>query len=228
MSLGIPKRLAHIWVGHKEPPIEWMNTWRHHHPDWEYVLYDNNYLTGRQWRNQSLINTYFKQGRYEGVSDLIRYEILLHEGGFVPEADAECLMPCDALFEKATAYTVYENEFRKPGLVSPFIAASPGHPFLETIVTDLGQRWTPDTLKVPWRSTGNKYLKHRISEHSPDIVIFPSHFFIPEHKSGVCYDGDGPIYARQHWGTTGRKYSEPDEQVTIRRREAVLQRLLER
>ena len=195
-----------------------MATWRDMHADWDYTLYDNAYLCGRRWRNQSLINEYFRRGAYAGVADLMRYEILLETGGFIPEADSECLLACDALFIQGTLFTVYENEQRKPGLVSPFLAAAPGHAFVETVVSDLGRRWTPETLKVPWRSTGNRYLRFRIEEAQPDIVIFPSHYFIPEHKRAPAYSGDGPVYARQHWGSTRNSYARhtPDEEARLR------------
>ena len=188
--------------------MRWTQTWRNMHPDWNYVLFDSGFLTSRRWRNQDLIQAHIAKGRYKGVADLIRYEILLEGGGFIPEADSECTLPCDGLFDRETAETAYENE--KPGLVSPFFASVPGHPLLETIIADLGARWTPETLRVPWRSTGNRYLKFRIEENKPDIVVFPSHYFIPDHKSGLSYHGDGPVYARQHWGTTGGLYEAND------------------
>ena len=34
------------------------------------------------------------------------------------------------------------------------------------------------------------------------LSILPSHFFIPEHFSGACYEGRGSVYARQHWAST--------------------------
>ena len=30
--------------------------------------------------------------------------------------------------------------------------------------------------------------------------------FIPEHFGGATYEGRGPVYARQHWGSTRRSY----------------------
>lgn len=216
--LGIPKRLGHIWIGDRPPPLDWMNTWREKHPDWDYQLYDNAYLASRRWQNQELIVEYFRRGQYAGVADLMRYEILLDRGGFLPEADSVCLRPCDGLFPKATAYTVYESEERKPGLVSPFLAAAPGHPFLDLITRDCATRYTPETLQVPWRSVGNRYLMLRIAEHAPDIEVFPSRYFVPGHKSGRLEDAPEDAYAFQYWGTTKGLYGayRPVRQARIR------------
>ena len=68
----IPRRLGHIWIGPQPAPLEWMDTWKAAHPGWDYTLYDNAYLTGRRFRNQPLINEYFRRAEYAGVADLMR------------------------------------------------------------------------------------------------------------------------------------------------------------
>ena len=93
-----------------------------------------------------------------GVSDLMRYELLLEQGGVIAEADSVCLKPIDDLFPTPSLYSVYENEAHRPGYLSPFIAGTPGHKLLEDILRDLGDRHTPETLQTPWISTGNRYL----------------------------------------------------------------------
>lgn len=210
MTSGIPRFLGHIWVGHLEPPLEWMRSWRDLHPDWTYRLYDNEYLFSRRWRHQALINEYYRRGIYAGVSDLMRYEILFEEGGFLPEADSICLRPTDELWTTPSLYTVYENETRKPGLVSPFLASAPGHPYLDFVMTRIRRRNTPETLGPAWRSVGNRFLKNALrARPAEDLVIFPSHYFIPSHKGAETYRGDGPVYCEQHWGSTFGLYAEP-------------------
>lgn len=212
-SIGIPKRLGHIWIGPKYAPTEWMQTWRDKHPDWDYTLYDNDVLTGRTWRNQPLIAEYFRRRQYAGVSDLMRYEILYEEGGFLPEADSVCLRPCDELFDRACAYTVYENEERKPGNCSPLLASDEGNHFAHRLVVSIKRRFTPETLQQPWKSVGNRYMRLAIARMTPDIVIFPSHYFVPQFKNEPRYSGDGPIYADQKWGTTLGHYKSPGQEA---------------
>lgn len=201
----IPKKLGHIWIGPQPAPQAWLETWKHAHPEWEYQLFDNAYLLGRRWRTQHLIHEYFRRRMYPGVSDLMRYEILLEQGGFLPEADSVCLAACDELFTKPTAFTVYERENGQYGFISPILASVPQHPFLEQIVTEL-EHLNPSELNRPWNSVGNGFLKRIRRRLKPDITVFPSHFFIPTSKEGVRYRGDDKIYADQFWGSTKRAY----------------------
>ncbi len=211
-DVGIPRVLGHIWIGDRPAPMKWMQSWYDHHPDWQHVVYDNDYLTSRMWRNQALINQYFRQRKFAGVSDLMRYEILHEHGGFLPEADSICLRRVDELFAAPGLYSVFENEKEMPGYISPFLAASPGQPFLHHIVENLRENQKPETLKDPWKSVGNRFLKSAISNFKPQLAIFPSHYFIPEHYLGEHYSGPGPIYARQIWGSTMDLYdSYPDD-----------------
>lgn len=182
-----------------------MQTWRDHHPDWTYTLYDNSWLKPENFENWRLIETYWDLGLYSGVSDIMRYELLWKYGGFMPEADSICLQPVDALFDRDCAYTVYENEFLKGSLVSPILAAEAGNPFVRHLIDKLAQV-EPIDLRQPWKSTGNLFVAEEIEAISPDIVIFPSHYFIPYHFEGLAYTGDGPIYCKQLFGQTRRAY----------------------
>ncbi|SMR82078.1 hypothetical protein SAMN04488030_2420 [Aliiroseovarius halocynthiae] len=211
MEISIPKKLGHIWIGPLQPPIEWMQSWKDHHTDWEYTLYDNEYLLSRRWRAQSLINEYYRRGQYAGVADLMRYQILYEQGGLIPGADSRCLRPTDELWTTPSLFTVYENEEKKPGLVSPFLASAKGHPYLDQILRRLVRRSSPERLETPWKSVGNQFLKRAISTQPPEnLVIFPSHYFIPKHKESPRYQGDGPVYCDQMWGTTLNLYQKPD------------------
>ena len=204
----ISRKIGHIWVGPHPAPDEWMDTWRQMHPDWSYTLYDNDFLLSRQFRNQPLVNEYVRRGKWAGVSDLIRYEILYEQGGFLPEADSICLTPVDELFQDDLVYTVYEFPNGATGMMSPFLAAPAGAPLLDRIITELGKR-LPEELTSPWHSTGNGFLRRYFAANRKDnseIRIFPSHLFIPEHYKGHKYTGPDKIYARQMWGSTTRSY----------------------
>ncbi|MEL7300731.1 MAG: hypothetical protein AAFM92_10140 [Pseudomonadota bacterium] len=203
MQVKIPKILGHIWVGTRAAPTELLDSWREFHPDWEYRLYDNDYLFSRTWRNQALIAEYYRVGRYSGVSDLMRYEILHEMGGFIPEADSRCLRATDDLWDMPHLYAVYENEEEVPGFISPFLASVPGHPYLDDVIAHIGRRWTPDTIRAPWKCVGNAFLARRLQRHpAEDYTVFPSHYFIPTFRTGTKYKGDGPVYCEQLYGST--------------------------
>ena len=142
----------------------------------------------------------------------MRYEILLEQGGFLPEADSICLRNVDELFVLPSLYNAYEHETKRPGFVSLFYASSPGHCFLAQILDELSQL-QPESLLTPFMSVGNRALRDLIKKWDPKISIFPSYFFNPRHHRGETYNGDGPVYAEQLWGTTKGPYKNlPDDQ----------------
>ena len=204
----IPRHLGHIWIGPHPPPQQWMDSWIAAHPGWTYQVFDNAYLSGRRFRNQLQINDYFRRGKYAGVSDLMRYEILHEQGGFIAEADSICLHPVDELITEARAYTVYEFPDGRTGMMSPFLASEPGNHVIGKVIDALSQL-APERMNNPWTTTGNGFLR-RFFAVNPDlkaqVTIFPSHYFIPEHFKGGVYTGTDRIYARQLWGSTLRAY----------------------
>jgi mannosyltransferase OCH1-like enzyme len=208
--MKIPNKLWHVWVGPKTPPTSWMNTWKEKHPSWEYAVIDNNYIQTHKFYNQHLIDEYYRREFYNGVADLIRYEILYEFGGFMPPADAICLENTNELWnqEHEFCYTVYESETLRPNFVSPIYAANSGNKFLKLLIEDL-HKLTPCQLKNKvFQSTGNEYVANMIRQHTPKIKIFPSHYFIPCHYTmpDVKYAGPDKIYADQLWGSTKNLY----------------------
>lgn len=206
LELSIPRRMSHIWIGPLEPPLEWMQTWRDLHPDWEYRVYDNTYLENTSFRTHRQIEEYLKRGQYAGVADLMRYEILYEKGGYIAGADSICLHKVDELFVTGDLFTIYENEFLRGQFVSPIMASAPENEFLGILIDTLANT-DPRTLDNPWKSTGNKFVAEMIEKHNPDIHIFPSHVFIPIHFEGRVYRGTEKVYAKQLFGQTRSVYT---------------------
>lgn len=209
--MNIPNNLFHIWVGPNPAPNKWMTTWIEKHPLWIYKVFTDTDLKNKNFYNQHLINEYYQRGKFNGVADLIRYELLYEFGGFIPPADAVCLENTEELFieDPEVCYTVYEHEIIRPGYVSPIYAACPKNSFLKIIIETLN-KLNPDQLSDRvWESTGNLFLKNMIENHNPKIKIFPSHFFIPKHFKAKTkrYDGLDKVYADQMWGTTRKTYN---------------------
>src|SRR6056300_893411 len=97
--MNIVKNMIHIWVGPRPAPVKWLNTWKEKHPDWNYYIFTDEMLKNRTFHNQHLIDEYYRRGKFNGVADLVRYELLYEEGGFLPPADAICLHNTDELFD---------------------------------------------------------------------------------------------------------------------------------
>lgn len=158
---------------------------------------------------------YAERGKWNGVADLMRYEILLKEGGVVAPADSICTHPLDELFaDGGRLYSVNTGEYegkaevreRDIGSMMPIIAAAAGHPFLETVVGALERK--PKLHRSPVRATGNRLMQRMVRRHSPEIVIWPMHYFIPEHFNGWRYTGPDRTYAVHYWGTTRGTYAQ--------------------
>jgi len=178
-----------------------MNTWKQLHPDCKYTLYDNEFLFNRKFKTQDQINEYLKRREYAGVADLMRLEILYENGGFMPEADSVCIRNMEHLFTKPHAYSIYENEAVRGSLVSPIQACEPQNKFIKKLI-DILSETDPLKLEEPWISTGNLFTARMIKSQNPEITIFPSHYMIPIHYTGICYEGDDPIYAIQKFSST--------------------------
>ena len=207
MKISIEKKLSHIWIGPKPAPLKWMYTWRDKHPDWEYSIFTDTMLKNRRWKNQHLIEAYYNAKLWPGVSDLIRYELLYEQGGFIAEADMVCLENTEELFTSPEdhAYTCYENEKGRPNFVQPIFACNPGNEFVKHIIDTL-HVLKPNQLNVqPFKSTGNEFLARHVPSWRHKLTIWPSHYFIPLfYVAGAKrYDGPDKVYADHKWGSTG-------------------------
>lgn len=210
--MKIPPILHQIWIGPNPRPDPWLQTWRDQHPNWTYRLWSNRDLHEETWINRKHISSYMIRRRYNGVADLMRYEILSRHGGVVVAADSVCLHPLDELFEDehelytiATDFSQYKEkpDVHNAGATTPLYAAAPGHWFTNELITTLHDQ---SFLRAPTWSTGNRYMQRMLRRHQPAIKIWPMHYFIPTHFNGWQYDGADRVYARHFWGTTRGTY----------------------
>ena len=207
MNVNIEKKLSHIWIGPKPAPLKWMYTWRDKHPDWEYSIFTDQMLRNRNWRNPRLIEHYYNNQAWCGVSDLIRYELLYENGGFICEADMICLENTEELFQSPEdhAYTCYENEKGRPNFVQPIFACNRENPFVGMVLNELSKLTPRDLHPQPFMSTGNAFLSKFIPEWKHKLTIWPSHYFIPQFyiNGAQRYQGPDKVYADHKWGSTG-------------------------
>jgi mannosyltransferase OCH1-like enzyme len=206
--MNVVKNMTHIWVGPKQTPSKWMNTWKDKHPEWNYSVFTDQMLKEQlnSFKNKHLIEEYYRRGRFNGVADLVRYELLYRDGGFLPPADAICLHNTDELFTAPEhfCYTVYESEQFRPGFTSPIMACNPGNQFVKILIDSLHLLQPSQLCNMVWKSTGNEWLSKMIPKHNPDIIIWPSYTLIPKHyeRKSIRYSGPDKIYAEQLWGST--------------------------
>jgi hypothetical protein len=220
----IPKKLHVVWIGPHDPPLELIQTWRDYHPSWEFKLWSDH---TRGWVNQVQID---RMKEWNGKADLMRYEILLREGGVCVDADSRCVRPLDeGDFLDNVAFTSYENESYFPGLVTCTCMGSvAGSAVMRACVERVARM---DMNRPAWDSTGpglitrvavgdargdeilrraNMNVAKLVRDKAgvvcaplyPELRIYPARHFLPNHYTKVVAPGDAVIYAEQLWGGT--------------------------
>lgn len=213
----IPPVIHIIWVGDESRrPEAAIDSWRRLNPAITVRVWGNADLAGRSWRNAHHMTEMWDK-ELNGVADLMRYEILFDEGGFAVDADCFCLRPLDDFLFEHDPFACWENEIARPGLIScGFFAASPGNPMIGTIIDDMANETTL-TNRMAWESTGPLRLTQTVQKlRYSALTIFPSHFFLPRHYTGVTYSGPGRIYADHYWGSTQRILGQSDSEQKAR------------
>jgi mannosyltransferase OCH1-like enzyme len=204
----IPRKLHIVWVGDDaKRPDNCIDTWRHKNPGWEIKVWGNAELMGQPWRNSKHMEAFAKRGELCGVADCMRYEILYEHGGFAIDADSTCVNPIPSWLLDAEEFCCWENEIARPGLLSNgYLAAKAGSAFIGQIIEDLCADKLTDEL-MAWEFSGPLRLTEVWRNFQyPNLTIYPSHYFIPEHFAGQRYTGDGNVFARQFWGSTRKIY----------------------
>lgn len=207
VSKIIPKILHFVWVGDESKcPHNCIDSWRKHNPDWQVKIWGNTEYINFPWRNRYAMGAMWNREKC-GVADIMRYEILYHQGGLTLDADSICVRPLEEWLFNVDAFAVWENELARPGLIAVnAMATYPGNPFFKAIIEDIysdrnignGPAWA---TTGPVRLTDN-WKRQRYA----NLTVWPSHFIIPRHHAGTEYTGQGPIFCVQEWGSTFDTY----------------------
>lgn len=221
----IPRKLHFIWVGDESlRPDAYIETWRQQHPDYEVRIWGNREWKDLNWINREHMDRISLLDRgLAGVADLMRWEILLSEGGFALDADSVCLQPLPDWIFSCDLFALWENEYSRPGLIANgYVGAAPSHEVIRSVVEslhkidDITRRFVWKKLRYKkrkvWETTGPvPFTKAILSAKNKNMTILPSHFFLPVHHSGEVYTGSGPIYSCEFFAGTKSTYSQMTE-----------------
>ncbi|MFN4264740.1 MAG: glycosyltransferase family 32 protein [Aquabacterium sp.] len=203
----IPKILHIIWVGDESKrPDNCIETWVKHNPDWTVQVWGNEDLQTTEWVNARHMREMAKR-ELNGVADLMKWEILYYQGGFVVDADSICQRPLEDWLLEGEAFACWENEIDRPKLIAAgYVASVPENPFFGQIIQDINAEESV-THDMAWKTVGplrltTAYYKYRYA----NLTIWPSHLFIPQHFAGQSYDGGGRVFATQEWASTKGTY----------------------
>ena len=166
----IPKIIHQIWIGPKQPPIIWCDSWRKRYrsqyPGWEYKLWTDDKVAKLKLRTQE---EYDKESMYQCKADLLRLEVLWNEGGIYIDADMVWLHKDlqDVLNagKDSGFFCGYEPDTKdKPYSVigNSFIACTPRHPLVDMVTSKPSRR-----SRVDRSSTHSRALPRRFSAINP-------------------------------------------------------------
>jgi mannosyltransferase OCH1-like enzyme len=163
-------------------------SWRRHHPDWELRLWTDAELPELRFPEA------FEKARNFGErSDLLRYEILVREGGVYVDTDVECKQPIDPLLDGVAAFAGW---VRPQKVGNAIIGAVPGHPAIERMLEEAQARAGSGHVSG---ATGPRLLTEVLTS-SEDVTIFAREVFYPFHpRRSPEGDVDHPgAYAIHH------------------------------
>jgi len=218
--MSIPKKIHQIWIGPLPAPTKWLNTWKEKNPDWEYIFWDNDKVFSRKWRNQKMIDCYkaraekrrnFVSARgfvftgekatlfaWHVIADIIRYEILHEEGGYLASADAKCIAPLSEkapwlehdLFTVNTGHLFIERlqnlqtndphyklntQRYAPENASPVLASSKGNEFVEMCIQELG-KLEENEYGEAVDTTGNVFMGKMLKKYPPSNALITPYY----------------------------------------------------
>jgi inositol phosphorylceramide mannosyltransferase catalytic subunit len=121
----IPRLIHQIHLG--EPPsqqiTDWMASIRHHHPHWEYRLWDEQSIH----RDLGIDVATLRYPTHAGKTDLIRLRIVKQFGGVWLDTDIECVKPMDQLLGNR-AFTARQSDGK---FCNAVFGSVPNHPWLD-------------------------------------------------------------------------------------------------
>lgn len=238
----IPHTVHFIWLGPKAfPPksVENIRTWMAKNPGWKFVFWTDSArlapCSGMEVRQvkdfhfTKLGDRFVQSDNWGEKSDLLRYEILLQEGGVYVDHDANCLRPFDELHNAYDMYCCLETPH------SPFvgqnltcgngvIGSKPGHATLQKVIDLIDSRW--DSLGKQFRGKDSFSKEELVMQrtyialtdvlkqtaldtNSRDIVLPSAYFFA---KSGIKSLYSKHFYANS-WADNGTEDPEWEKMI---------------
>jgi len=246
----IPKIIHFIWLGPKNFPPESvanMRSWIAKHPDWTVKFWtDRKRKAPCNGVHVCLVDDFsFKKvkkyfdatNNFGEKSDLLRYEILLKEGGVYTDHDSNCLHPFDDFHKSYDFYGCLEQphiaiDGFSVTVGNGLFGARDGHPILEETLDQVINRWdhvqkmypqnerVHNMKRVQLRSymALNLALHKKLGNTSSEDIIFPAGYFFA--------DEDIPCIYSQHFykAAWAKPFLETDFQKNILKKTASIKK----
>lgn len=211
----IPPVLHFIWLGPKTfPPksVENLRSWIAYHPDWQIKFWTDREreppcagiemidISNVRWMR--LERCFHDSQNWAEKSDLLRYEILLEEGGVYVDHDTYCLASFDPLVRGYDFFCCLEaphEPFAGYNITiwNGLIGSCPGHPVLAKVIdlidnrwNDIGQRFRGRDLysqvEIVMQRTYIAFtqaMEGSLDQSGNTDIVFPAAYFFA--KSGI-------------------------------------------
>ena len=195
--------LHQIWIGDKQMPSEWMQTWRDKNPSMSYNIWREKDIDSFGLRNRDKYDYYYSKGIFDGAADIARVEILEALGGVYIDADSICLEPIEGeWFMNQDFFAAFEYDDR---VANGVIGSVPHHMILVEYLKRIARA---TVLEPACYTIGGTMFTSSIDfcvyNSKVSGVILPTNNFYPKWKHrGEIKE---KIYARQMWGSTKGLY----------------------
>jgi mannosyltransferase OCH1-like enzyme len=172
----IPRTFHHIWLGPDPLPEEhgpWIESWKRHHPEWEFKLWTEDNLPDDPIRPEIAERLRAPVER----ADILRIEVLYRHGGVYLDTDLECLRPIDEVLEGEEFVGVCHKQGR---ITNTAIAAAPKHPMLEQVLGEMRPMemyWSNASERL--KEVAGPLLLERIVVDYPEIKLLDPPVFFP-------------------------------------------------
>ena len=180
-----------------------IKTWQDMNPDWKHMLWTDDNLPEISNKLQ-----FDAMKELAGKADILRYELLHNYGGFFIDADSICVKPLDDFLLDNDSFCCWENEYIRSGLMcNGYLAACKDNELMKHITARISMI-PPSVLEnapnlTAWKITGPQLLTSTVQQTQYNkLRIYPSHYFLPRHYTGLETVFEDNIYSKQFWGST--------------------------
>ena len=179
----IPKIVHQIWIGENKRPDIWMETVKKFCNDfgYEYKLWDDTAVAGLNMVNKKYYDIMDK--RYNGKSDILRYEILYNDGGIYIDADMVILNgeKLNTMINEITTDIAFVWEKEEQSFIaSSIIFSTKNNPFIKECIDLIPNRDMSLSVNTA-ASVGPQLISdiYNMNKDKYDITLFPTKLFFP-------------------------------------------------
>ncbi len=175
MSQIIPKIIHQIWLGDGDIPIKYLSfidSWKSHHPDWEYHLWTVNHLI--PLKNQ---RSYDQTTDVVQKTNIVRYEVLYQYGGIYVELDTACFKNIEPLLDDVEFFVETKDDFY---FSNELMGCTPHHELMGELVEGISRSLQTEGLAPIDEQSGSLYMMKYLL-WMPEVTILEEAMFIPSH-----------------------------------------------